>query len=110
VRVQPTPIYEILIMLPVFWVLYRMAKKPQPPWYVFGWFLILSAAERFPIEFLRRNPIWFLGLTQPQWASIASFLLGAVIVLKVRKKTPIDLIAKPARRGATHKGSPQAGP
>ena len=56
--VQPTPIYEILIMLPVFWVLWRMAKKPQPGWYVFGWFLVLSGVERFPIEFVRRNPIW----------------------------------------------------
>ena len=109
VRVHPTPIYEILIMLAVFWLLYRMAKKPQPPWYVFGWFLILSAMERFPIEFLRRNPVWFLGLTQPQWVAVASLLLGAFIVLKVRQNAPVDLIAKPARPAAPRKGSPQAG-
>lgn len=109
VRVHPTPVYEILIMLPVFWILYRMARKPQPPWYVFGWFLILSAVERFPIEFLRLNPIWFAGLTQPQWAAIGSFLLGLAIVLGARQKAAVDVIGKTARPGAKRRGSPQAG-
>jgi phosphatidylglycerol:prolipoprotein diacylglycerol transferase len=88
IRVHPTPVYEILIMLPIFYVLYRMAKKPQPGWYVFGWFLVLSGAERFPMEFIRRNPEWFLGLTQPQWVAIASMVLGAVLVVATRHKTP----------------------
>ena len=102
VRVQPTPIYEILIMLVVFWVLWRMAKKDQPPWYVFGWFLVLSAVERFPIEFLRRNPIWFWHLTQPQWVAIASFVLGVGLILATRHKPAAQVTppaTKPARAG-----------
>jgi len=108
VRVQPTPIYEILIMLVVFWVLWRMAKKDQPPWYVFGWFLVLSAVERFPIEFLRRNPIWFWHLTQPQWVAIVSFVLGVGIILVTRHK-PVAQVTPPAEKPAgAGKGSSRA--
>jgi prolipoprotein diacylglyceryltransferase len=52
----------------------------------FGWFLVLSAVERFPIEFLRRNPIWLAGLTQPQWLALASFVIGVALVLVFGKR------------------------
>lgn len=95
VRVHPTPIYEILIMAPVFFVLYRMAKKPQPAWYVFGWFLVLSGIERFLVEFLRRNPVWALGLTAPQWISVAGVLIGTALILSTRRKPALQ----PRERG-----------
>jgi phosphatidylglycerol:prolipoprotein diacylglycerol transferase len=50
-RVQPTALYETLTMLVVFVVLYRMARRPQPGWHVFAWFLVLSGVERFGVEF-----------------------------------------------------------
>ena len=89
VRVHPTPIYEILLMLPIFWVLWRLARKPRPGWYVFGWFLVLSGLERFPIEFLRRNPHWLLGLTQPQWIAMLSVVIGTVMILVTRHREPV---------------------
>jgi phosphatidylglycerol---prolipoprotein diacylglyceryl transferase len=108
VRVHPTPIYEILIMIVVFLVLYRMAKKPQPSWYVFGWFLVLSGAERVLVEFWRRNPVWFAGLTAAQWVSIGSIVLGATIVLVMRGRPPVTV--KPeSQRGARGKAKTPAG-
>jgi hypothetical protein len=33
------------------------------------------------VEFVRRNPEWLAGLTQPQWVSVASMAIGGVLVL-----------------------------
>ena len=86
VHVYPTPIYEILIMLPIVWVLYRLARQPRPGWYVFGWFLVLSGAERVLIEFIRRNPVIALGLTGAQWVSVAGIIAGLALIVTKRQK------------------------
>jgi len=104
VRVQPTPIYEIIIMGFVVWILWRLATRyDKSGWWAFGWFLILSAVERFGIEFLRRNPVWFAGLTQPQWVAVVSILIGVVLVLIFGKRPAVRISAgrQSARRGAT---------
>jgi len=81
VRVHPTPIYEIVIMAFVVWILWRLATRyDKSGWWTFGWFLVLSGVERFFIEFLRRNPVWFGHLTQPQWVAIVSMLIGAALI------------------------------
>jgi phosphatidylglycerol:prolipoprotein diacylglycerol transferase len=85
VRVQPTELYETLAMLVVFAVLYRMARRPQPGWYVFAWFLVLSGAERFAVEFLRLNARVLLGLTAPQWFAVAGMVVGTVVLLAKRQ-------------------------
>ena len=91
VAVQPTPAYETLAMLAVFVVLYRMARRPQPGWHVFAWFLVLSGVERFAIEFLRINPPWLLGLTPPQWFALASVLVGTGALLAQRLRHGVTL-------------------
>jgi len=42
---------------------------------------VLTGVERFLVEFVRRNPEWLAGLTQPQWVSIASVAIGLALVL-----------------------------
>lgn len=92
VRVQPTPIYEIIIMSFVVWILWRLATRyDKSGWWTFGWFLVLSGIERFAIEFLRRNPVWFAGLTQPQWLAVASLVIGAVLILVMGKRPAVRL-------------------
>lgn len=97
VRVQPTPVYETLTMLVVFAILYRAARKEQPDWYVFGWFLILSGIERFTVEFLRTNALWVFGLTPPQWFAAASVIIGVVVVLRTMAKGETLTVAIPQR-------------
>jgi phosphatidylglycerol:prolipoprotein diacylglycerol transferase len=99
VEVWPTPIFEIIVMVAVFIVLYRMAKKPQPGWYVFGWFLVLSGVERLLIEFIRRNPIWLFGLTAPQILSIVSLAIGVGIIVVQRHKPPVEARLREQRLG-----------
>jgi phosphatidylglycerol:prolipoprotein diacylglycerol transferase len=104
VKVHPTPIYEIIIMAFVVWILWRLATRyDKSGWWTFGWFLILSAVERFAVEFLRRNPVWFAGLTQPQWVAIVSVLIGVVLVLVFGRRPAVRVAAgrQSARRAAT---------
>jgi len=93
VRVQPTPIYETVTMFIVFLVLYRLAKRPQPAWWVFGWYLVLAGVERLLVEFVRRNPVVALGLTEPQLVAIGSIIVGALIVYFVRGRAPVRMPA-----------------
>ena len=90
VKVWPTPPMETIAMLVVCWVLYRMAKKPQPGWYVWGWFMVLAGVERLLIEFIRRNPVVFLGLRTTQWESLASVALGVAVILYTRGREPVE--------------------
>jgi phosphatidylglycerol:prolipoprotein diacylglycerol transferase len=110
VKVWPTPPIETVVMLLVGWFLYRMARRAQPGWYVWGWFMVLAGVERLLIEFIRRNPVVFLGLRTTQWESLASVALGVAVILYTRGREPVETSlmasgkASPAgRNGATAK-------
>lgn len=90
VTVHPTPIYEIIAMAFAVWILWRLATRyDKSGWWTFGWFLILSGVERFLVEFVRRNPEWLAGLTQPQWVSIVSVAIGLVLVLVFTRRPAV---------------------
>jgi len=97
VEVHPTPVYEVIAMAFVVWILWRLATRyDKSGWWTFGWFLVLSGVERFLVEFVRINAIWFGGLTQPQWVSIVSVLIGATLIAMFRRK-PAVLVGEAAR-------------
>jgi phosphatidylglycerol:prolipoprotein diacylglycerol transferase len=107
VRVQPTPIYEVIAMSFVVWILWRLATRyDKSGWWTFGWFLVLSGVERLLVEFVRRNPIWFWHLTQPQWVSIASMAIGVALILAFGRKPAVVVngVARPAA-AVTPRGS-----
>ena len=93
VAVHPTPIYETLTMGLVAYALWRLRGRFQPG-LLFAVYLILAGAERFLVEFIRRNDDVALGLTQAQLLSVAMVLIGLVwIAVKARRG---QLYAKPA--------------
>jgi phosphatidylglycerol:prolipoprotein diacylglycerol transferase len=77
VTVLPTPIYETLAMGVVAWWLWRMRDRFRPG-ALFAFYLLLSGLERLLIEFIRRNHRVAIGLTVPQFESIALMIAGAV--------------------------------
>jgi phosphatidylglycerol:prolipoprotein diacylglycerol transferase len=103
VEVHPTPIYEIVMMAPIIWVLWRIARGQRSGWYTFGWFLVLSAVERFFVEFWRRNPEWLLGLSQPQWVAFASAAVGIVLILAYRGRPAERAPERAAGRAAARR-------
>lgn len=68
-RVHPTPIYEFLAWLLIFFFLWRegrrSAQQQRPTGIVLAEYLILTGVARFLVEFIRINPRYYLGLFGP---------------------------------------------
>jgi len=85
--VHPTPIYETLSMGLVAYLLWRLRDRFQTG-VLFALYLVLAGAERFLVEFIRRNDHVLLGLTQAQLLSLAMIAAGAAwLVVKASRGT-----------------------
>ena len=82
-EVHPTPVYETLAMGLVAWFLWRRRHSMRPGG-LFALYLVLSGAERFLIEFLRRNDRVVAGLTVPQLVALAMVAAGVVWLAHLR--------------------------
>ncbi len=87
--VFPTPLYEAIICIALFFVLWPLRKKIRIPGMLFSVYLIMNGTERFLIEKIRVNPLYhFLGLefTQAEIISVALFIAGiaGVIYFRIR--------------------------
>jgi phosphatidylglycerol---prolipoprotein diacylglyceryl transferase len=90
--VYPTPIYEILMALGIFWVLWRLRLRDNRPGYPFSIYLLLAGFERLLIEKIRLNPrydVFGAHVTQAEAISFLLVIAGLVGVLTtLRKKRP----------------------
>ena len=72
--VHPTPIYEFLVGVLIFWYIWRRGARairhPLAPGVITGEFLIMSGLARFLVEFIRINPRVFLGMSNAQVAAL----------------------------------------
>jgi phosphatidylglycerol:prolipoprotein diacylglycerol transferase len=77
--VYPTPIYETLLGLAAFGLLWMARKHPYRTGWLFALYLVLSGTERFFIEFIRVNPqlqVFGLPASQAQIVSLVLIALG----------------------------------
>jgi phosphatidylglycerol:prolipoprotein diacylglycerol transferase len=95
VRVHPAPIYEMLLMLGVFALLWNLRRRKLTPGSIFWVYLIGHGLERFLIEFLRRNPTVFLGLTEAQLVSSIMIVVGLVLLILRRRAATPRAVAQP---------------
>lgn len=83
-RVHPTPLYEFLAWMLIAYVLWRMGarflRERKPPGWVFCGYLVLTGVARFLVEIIRLNPRSFFGMSNAQTASVASVLLGMILL------------------------------
>jgi phosphatidylglycerol:prolipoprotein diacylglycerol transferase len=89
VRVHPSPVYETLIMLAVFCVLWRLRRGKFSPGFLFWLYLVGQGLERFFIEFVRRNPPVLAGMTEAQVVSIIMVVAGIVLILSQPGRRPV---------------------
>jgi phosphatidylglycerol:prolipoprotein diacylglycerol transferase len=82
-EVHPTPVYETLTMGLVAWFLWRRRHDMRPGG-LFALYLVLAGAERFLVEFLRRNDRVAAGLTVPQLIAMAMVVAGGIWLVRVR--------------------------
>ena len=90
VAVHPTPIYETLAMGLAAWALWR-ARDALKPGLLFACYLVLAGAERFLVEFLRRNDDVALGLTAAQLESLVMLAAGLVWLGLAARKGPLTV-------------------
>jgi phosphatidylglycerol:prolipoprotein diacylglycerol transferase len=100
--VFPTPFYETMMALVLFFILWSLRKRIKYAGLIFGIYLVMNGLERFFIEKIRVNTIMdFLGMkvTQAEIISSSLVILGIVlIVFSLVKKIPTT---KPVHIGTT---------
>jgi phosphatidylglycerol:prolipoprotein diacylglycerol transferase len=108
VAVHPTQIYETILMLIVFWWIWRRRDHGHAIGWLFAWYLLLGGAERFLVEFLRAKDDRLLGpLTLAQGTSVLLMVVGAALLYIWRAPAgpqPLPESLRPkqvALRGAT---------
>lgn len=91
--VWPTPIYETILCLVIFGILWSIRKKIKIGGLLFSIYLILNGIERFFIEEIRVNEtlIWLknsisIEITQGQLIAILLFTTGSILSLYLLKK------------------------
>lgn len=85
-RVHPTQIYEAIFLAFLAWLLIRWRRRGVSDLSVLGRYFLLAAAFRFLLEFIRVN-IRVLGpFTVAQISAFAVAVLGAVLVLRARRR------------------------
>ena len=89
-RVHPTPIYEFLGALVIFYYLWRLSarslREPRPTGEVFGNYLVLTGVARFLVEFIRINPRVIFGLTNAHVASLLSAVAGGFLLVESKRR------------------------
>ncbi|HXS13672.1 MAG TPA: prolipoprotein diacylglyceryl transferase family protein [Acidobacteriaceae bacterium] len=80
--VQPTPVYELLFSLLVFWILWKLGERHKPIGWLTGMYLVLSGIGRFLVEYVRINPKLYFGhtMSNAQVAALGSVVVGIVVV------------------------------
>ncbi len=83
--VHPTPIYETLAMGLGAWILWQLRDRFRAG-VLFAIYLVYAGAERFLVEFLRRNDAAALGLTAAQLESLAMAIAGIAWICVVKRR------------------------
>jgi phosphatidylglycerol---prolipoprotein diacylglyceryl transferase len=78
VSVYPTPIYEAVVCIGLFFVLWAIRKRFTYAFQLFGVYLIFNGIERFFVELIRVNTKYDFGFIHPTQAEIISVVMVIV--------------------------------
>jgi phosphatidylglycerol:prolipoprotein diacylglycerol transferase len=88
---SPTPIYEILMNLTIFAVVWRLRKRSLPDGVLFLVYLVLYSIGRFVITFWSAYKIVALGFNQAQWISLVGLAVGIpALIYLLRRRQPVQ--------------------
>jgi prolipoprotein diacylglyceryltransferase len=88
--VFPTPLYESMVCITLFFILWYLRKKFTIPGMLFSVFLLFNGIERFLVELIRVNTKYHVGginFTQAQLISLCLILLGGFGIFYFRGKS-----------------------
>lgn len=92
---HPTPIYEFLVAVIIFSILWKLRKKEWSDGKLFMFYLVFSGTSRLLVEFIRLNPRLTLGLSEAQLISIGLILIGAGGIINFNKQKEIKKYIPP---------------
>lgn len=87
--VYPTPFYEVIMCLLLFWFLWSIRDRIKGPGVFFGIYLVLNGVERFFIELIRVNTKYHvagISFTQAEMISLILVIAGIVLIINGNKK------------------------
>jgi phosphatidylglycerol---prolipoprotein diacylglyceryl transferase len=78
--VYPTPLYEFIMALGIFLLLWFLRKRIKTVGVIFFTYVFLNGVERFLIEKIRVNDKydWFFNLTQAEMIALGLMLIGII--------------------------------
>jgi phosphatidylglycerol:prolipoprotein diacylglycerol transferase len=90
--VHPTQLYEAIIMMGVFAILWRVRHHAHATGWLFGAYLLAAGFERFLVEILRAKDDRFFGIfTVAQLTSAGLVIAGTILLMKFAKKDDFKL-------------------
>jgi len=105
VSVFPTPVYEAITCIILFFVLWMLRKRFTRTLQMFGTYLIFVGIERFCVELIRVNYKYDLGFIHPTQAEILSVVLvitGISLLLFYKDKSSENKVPlEPDNQAAT---------
>lgn len=87
--VYPTPLYEVIVCLILFLVLWRIRERIKLPGMLFGIYLMMNGMERFFVELIRVNTKYHvagIAFTQAELISALLFISGLLMVVSAVRK------------------------
>lgn len=83
--VHPTQLFEVVLMLGVFMLLWAWRTRAWGTGWLFGAYLAFAGVERFLIEILRAKDDRFLGpFTIAQFTSVLLVIVGVTLILRLK--------------------------
>ncbi len=83
--VYPTAVYEALMGVILFTIIWKLRNSFSTPGMLFGLYLVFNGLERFSIEKIRINNELYKGLTQAEMISAALVLFGLALFFWLKK-------------------------
>src|SRR6266542_1724939 len=86
----PMPVYELVINLGIFAVLWQLRKRNWPEGRLFLVYLVLYSLERFFLGFTSSYRISAFGLTQSQIIAVFGFVIGLTLLVLMHSNLNAD--------------------
>ena len=83
----PMPVYEIVVNLLIFAIVWQLRKRDGRDGKLFLVYLILYSIERFFLAFTSSYKVLAFGLTQSQMIALAAFAVGMAVMAWMSRKT-----------------------
>ncbi|WP_431213989.1 prolipoprotein diacylglyceryl transferase family protein [Puia sp. P3] len=85
--VWPTPLYEAVVCLGLFGVLWAVRRRIVRPGLLFALYAVMNGCERFLVEMIRVTPryeVWGLRVSQAQVIAVGLVVIGTFLFLRVK--------------------------